>query len=570
MKPIIGIDLGTTTSVIAHFKDGAPIVLKNPKSGNELTPSVVGLDPKSREMIVGEQADGLPEAVIHEIKRKMGTTEKVKLGNDEHSPEDISAMILRELKNYGEELLGMPISEAVITVPANFSIEAKKATEIAAELAGLRPLRIIQEPTSAALAYGVNQDGVDEKVLVYDLGGGTFDVSVVEIVDGNIDVLAHDGERHLGGKDFDERIVEHANQHLQSQHGLDVSANLTAMFRLKRDAKKIKEELSSSHQAAFDILALAEHKGETIHLKLDISRAQFEQLIADLIEKTLTLTQAALRKAKVKKEDIRKVLLVGGSTKIPYVRDAVESFFGFPAATGIEPDLAVAMGAAIQSAIINGEFDKFILDRVAYGFGIEVVGDIDGQLIPGVYSEIIEPNSPMLKTVQYEYRTISDDQTRVELHCFQREPSNTSMWTNDCLKIGDSQLLDGIPPAPAGDEAIEVGMTYNLDGIITLKAVVKSTGAEKEFQVQTATAALNDEQMEARKEKLNKMWQKSKYADKAKAMIHTAEKRMAELSNDDAELVQSHLDELKAALIQDDLDKIEETVDKIADILSEY
>lgn len=571
MAPIIGIDLGTSTSEIAYYNYGKSNIITNQQKKNKITPSIVGIDSKTRELSIGEDATGFyGDSVVEEIKRRMGTSEKVKLGDTEYSPEEISSMILKYLKSYAEQIIREPITEAVITVPANFSIEARKATEIAAELAGIKPLRLIQEPTSAALAYGVSNSENDEKVLVYDLGGGTFDVSIVEIFQGNVDVLAHDGDRYLGGKDFDERIVQHAVAYLKTEHDLDIEDDELQKHRLKRVSKEVKEKLSNSATASLKLPAVGVKKQKPFELDLEISRDKFEELIDDLVKKTTNLTESAIKKAKLKKDDIHKVLLVGGSTRVPYIRESVKNYFGFEPSNHVEPDFAVAEGAAIQASIINGDSNAIIMDRVAYGFGMNSVANIDGKFVNGVYSQIVMPNSPMLKPYTSGFKTTNDNQIEVEIQCYQREPSNNSIWVNDCVAIGEPQVLDNIPKDEAGKQFIDVTMTYNLDGIIDVLAEIKSTGDKKEFQIKTATGTLNEQDGEDRIAKLNALWQQSQYADKAKLLIDSVTKRMDEMKKEDVDKAKGLLEKLKVELVKEDLEKIEALMDEITDILINY
>lgn len=571
MGAIIGIDLGTTTSEIAVYKDKKPVLIENDR-GSRITPSVVAISQATRQLLVGEDADSLQGVgVVREIKRKMGTGEKVTLGDRDSSPEEISSLILRFLKSYAETRIGEEIVDAVITVPANFSIEARKATEIAAELAGLKPLRIIQEPTAAALAYGANAGGdAEEIILVYDLGGGTFDVSIVEVFDQNIDVKAHDGDRSLGGKDFDERLVAHVQEYLINEHKIDCSNDIQQMDKLKRAAKETKEILSFNPKTTLSIPFFAVKDNQPFNLELSISRATFDTLTEDLQKRTITLTESALKKAKCKKADIKKVLLVGGSTRMPWVKTALKDFFGFEPSDEVEPDYAVAMGACIQASIIKGETDSIIMDKVAYGFGVESAVEIDGVLIPGFYAEIISPNTPMLQPFTEVFSTVRDDQTRVEISCFQREPSNNSDFARDCENIGGTQMLNDIPIAKAGEEKIEVTMVYNLNGIIDMTAHILSSGKKEKFEIQTAAGRLNESEGANQKADLDRLWKNSKFADKAASLINSVEKRIDEMSEEDAAKVQEIIGRLKNALVKEEAEEIEEYIDQITDILINY
>lgn len=571
MAAVIGIDLGTTTSEICAFRNGKPEVIKNLKVRGEklITPSVVGLNPKSKQLIVGAEAEGLNENVIIEIKRKMGERTKVRLGDNEFSPEEISSMILKYLKDYAEESLHEKIAEVVITVPANFPIEARKATEIAAELAGLKVLRIIQEPTAAALAFGFDKEADQSKVLVYDLGGGTFDVSIVEIFNGVVDVIAHDGNRHLGGADFDQVLVNYVIEYLEKEKRL-LDIDSKTKHRIKLECKRVKEELTYSAVVNLNIPFIGVVRNEPVNLDIDISRAKFEDLTFHLVDRTMNCIESALKSGKLNKSQIDKVILVGGATRMPIIKKRVKEFFGFEPNTGIEPDLAVSMGAAIQAGIIKGASDTIIMDKVVYGFGVRTVQIIGEQYIPDSYSEIIPPQAQMNTEYHDEFSTIHDEQSELEVMVYQREINNKSRNVNDMIPVGVPTLISDLPAIKGELQEIKISMCYNLNGLINVKAYVVSTGEVKEWEINTASAVNANATSVETKEKLEKIWMHSKYADKAKSLINATESRLSLMEQENKKEAIRLLEELKMALVNEELNKIDDLIDKLTDILINY
>jgi len=573
MGPIIGIDLGTTTSEIAVYQNDNVKVLKDIKSGKntEIIPSIIAFDNKSRQIKIGHDALGFLEGdTIQEIKREMGNSIKVKLGDIELSPQEISAIILKKVIEVGEDNLNERITEAVITVPANFPIEAKKATEVAAEQAGLKVLRIIQEPTAAALAYSKYDNINDKIILIYDLGGGTFDVSIGELIDSTLEILGHDGDRFLGGKDFDEILVKHAISNLKTTHGFDVSTDKKALLRIKYDAKRVKEELSFREFASFNLPYIGLKEGQVINLDLEITRSSFEQMIMHLINRSIELTKSAISNAKLTNENINKIILVGGSSRIPLVKEKLTEFFGREPECKLEPDLVVSMGAAIQASIIKGQSDHIILDKVAYGFGINSIAMDNDRLIGDAYSEIIPPNSAMNKEFIKEFTTLHDEQDTVELKCYQREASDKRATIDGLPQIGETFIIDSIPTVEGMLQKVIVSMTYNLNGLIDVVVRIPSVNDIREFQLQTAVGKASEAGGKERKEFIDKMWENSKYADKAKSLINAVEKRLDKMDNEDRNEATKFLDELKQALVANNKELIDELEEKITDILINY
>jgi molecular chaperone DnaK len=468
MSRTVGIDLGTTNSLVAVVEEGRPRVLA--RGDERLVPSVVGLSDDGR-MIVGQIALNqfvlAPERTVRSIKRKMGSDERVKLGDREYSPEEISAFILRHLKTMAEEVLGGVVDRAVITVPAYFNDAQRQATKHAGELAGLEVLRIINEPTAAALAYGIEQKA-DQFLMVYDLGGGTFDVSIIEQQGDILEVRASHGNVHLGGDDFDERLLQHLLAHLSSEHGYDFQSDRRAMARLVRSAEAAKIRLSDAPYARAAEEFLARYDGQVAHLNLEIGRDEFENVIDDLLISTLDSIDRAMNDALIKPEQINRVLLVGGSTRIPRVSKIIEEKIGLMPSMEINPDEAVALGAAVQAAIINGEdVDAMLIDVTPHSLGIAVAQIVFGNLVPGGFSPIIRRNTTIPTSKAERFHTITPDQDTVEIEIYQGE---SPVATENSL-LGKFKLTE-IPPAEDRNAQREVivEFSYNLNGIVEVSA----------------------------------------------------------------------------------------------------
>ena len=476
MSKIIGIDLGTTNSCVAVIEGGEPVVIANAE-GARTTPSVVGFA-KNGDRLVGQvakrQAITNPENTISSIKRHMGTSYKVHAGDKDYTPEEISAMILAKLKADAEAYLGEPVTEAVITVPAYFNDSQRQATKNAGTIAGLNVKRIINEPTAAALAYGVDKEN-DQKIMVYDLGGGTFDVSIIEMGDGVTEVLATNGDTHLGGDDFDQRVIDWMADDFQKENGIDLRKDKMAAQRLKEAAEKAKIELSSATSTNINLPFITADATGPKHLDMNLTRAQFDALTSDLVERTMTPVRKALQDAGLKASDLSKVLLVGGSTRIPAVQEAVKKELGCEPFKGINPDECVAVGAAIQGGVLQGDVKGLLLlDVTPLSLGIETLG--------GVCTKIIDRNTTIPTKKSQVFSTAADNQPSVEVNVLQGERE----FARDNKSLGTFHL-DGIAPAPRGVPQIEVTFDIDANGIVNVSAKDLGTGKEQHITITAST-----------------------------------------------------------------------------------
>ncbi|MEZ0119759.1 molecular chaperone DnaK [Heyndrickxia faecalis] len=567
MSKIIGIDLGTTNSCVAVLEGGEPKVIPNPEGGRT-TPSVVAF--KNGERQVGEvakrQAITNPNTIIS-IKRHMGTTHKVTAEGKEYTPQEISAMILQYLKSYAEDYLGEKVEKAVITVPAYFNDAQRQATKDAGKIAGLEVERIINEPTAAALAYGLDKTDEDQTILVFDLGGGTFDVSILELGDGVFEVHATAGDNHLGGDDFDQAIIDYLVSEFKKEHGIDLSKDKMALQRLKDAAEKAKKDLSGVTSTQISLPFITAGESGPLHLEMTLTRAKFDELTADLVERTMGPTRQALQDAGLTANDIDKVILVGGSTRIPAVQEAIRKEIGKEPHKGVNPDEVVAMGAAIQGGVLTGDVkDVVLLDVTPLSLGIETMG--------GVFTKLIERNTTIPTSKSQIFSTAADNQTAVDIHVLQGERPMAA----DNKTLGRFQLTD-IPPAPRGIPQIEVTFDIDKNGIVNVSAKDLGTGKQQKITIKSSTT-LSDEEIErmvkeaeSNAEKDKKRKEEAELRNEADQLVFTAEKTLKELEGkvDASEISKAEKakDELKAAIEKNDLNEIRQKKDALQEIVQD-
>ena len=556
MSKVIGIDLGTTNSCVAVLEGGEPTVIANAE-GSRTTPSVVGFA-KNGERLVGEtakrQAITNPDRTISSIKRHMGENYKVTIDNKDYTPQDISAMILGKLKADAESYLGEKVTEAVITVPAYFSDAQKQATKDAGKIAGLDVKRIINEPTAASLAYGLDKDEASHKILVYDLGGGTFDVSILELGDGVFEVLATNGDTRLGGDDFDEALLTFMADSFAKENGVDLRADKMALQRLKEAAEKAKKELSSAQTTNVNLPFITVNENGPLHMNMDITRAKFEQLTAGLVERTVEPMRKAMADAGVTNADIAKVILVGGSTRIPAVQEVVKKVTGKEPFKGINPDECVAVGAAIQAGVLTGEVnDVLLLDVTPLSLSIETLG--------GVATKLIERNTTIPTKKSQIFSTAADNQTAVDIHVMQGEREMAA----GNITLGRFQLT-GIPPAPRGVPQIEVTFDIDANGIVNVSAKDMGTGKSQQITITSSTKLSEDEikakvkEAEQYAEEDKKRKEEVEVKNQAETLIYETEKNMKELEGSLSEQEKNDItaakDELQSALNAGNIDDI--------------
>ena len=544
MSKIIGIDLGTTNSCVAVMEGGQPVVIPNAE-GSRTTPSVVAFT-KDGERLIGQvakrQAVTNPDRTVISIKREMGTTYKASIDGKQYTPQDISAMILSKMKETAENYLGEKVSQAVITVPAYFNDSQRQATKDAGRIAGLEVLRIINEPTAASLAYGLDKEE-NQKILVYDLGGGTFDVSILDIGDGVFEVLSTNGNTRLGGDDFDQRIIDYIAEQFKKENGIDLKQDKIAAQRLKEAAEKAKIELSGTTTANINLPFITADASGPKHLDITLTRAKFDELTSDLVDATVEPMRKALKDAGLTVEQINKVILVGGSTRIPAVQDAVKKVTGKDPFKGINPDECVAIGAAIQGGVLGGEVkDVLLLDVTPLSLGLETEGHI--------FTRLIDRNTTIPYSKSQVFSTAADGQTTVEIHVLQGE----RQMAYDNKTLGRFQLT-GIAPAPRGVPQIEVTFSIDANGIVNVSAKDKATGHEQQITI-TASTNLSEEEINQRVKEAEQYAEQDKKRkeevetlNRADSLIYETEKTMRDngdkLSDEDKNTVQNELDAFK-------------------------
>jgi molecular chaperone DnaK len=563
MGKVIGIDLGTTNSCVSVMEGGEPVIIPNAE-GNRTTPSIVAFT-KNGERLVGEtakrQAITNPERTILSIKREMGEDHKIEIDGKIYTPQDISAMVLGKLKADAESYLGEAVEKAVITVPAYFTDAQRQATKDAGKIAGLEVERIINEPTAASLSYGMDKSQHTHKILVFDLGGGTFDVSILEIGDGVFEVLATNGNNHLGGDDFDEVVMNWLADNFQKENNVDLRIDKMSLQRLKEAAEKAKKELSSTQSTNINLPFITANQNGPLHLNMDLTRAKFEQLVDHLVQKTLEPTRLAMRDANVKNGDVKEVILVGGSTRIPAVQEAIKKMVSKDPNKGVNPDECVAIGAAIQAGVLTGEVnDVLLLDVTPLSLGIETLGS--------VFTKLIDRNTTIPSKKSQIFSTAADNQPAVDIHVLQGERPMVS----GNVTMGRFQL-DGIPPARRGIPQIEVTFDIDANGIVHVSAKDLGTGKEQSIKI-TSSTNLSDEEIEKKVKEAEQFAEEdarikdlAETKNKADSLIYETEKTVNELGSDITEDEKNEIDSkkelLKNALESEDLEGMKSGIEEL-------
>jgi len=568
MGKVIGIDLGTTNSAVAVVEGGEPTIIPNAE-GDRVTPSVVAITDDG-ERLVGQvakrQAITNPDRTIASIKRHMGTDYRAEIEGKKYTPQEISAMVLQKLKRDAEAYLGEDVTEAVITVPAYFSDSQRQATKDAGVIAGLEVLRIINEPTAAALAYGLDK-GEDQTVMVFDLGGGTFDVSIMELGEGVFEVVSTSGNNRLGGDDFDERVMDWIAAEFKKDQGIDLTKDRVALQRLKEAAEKAKKELSSTLKTDINLPFITADQSGPKHLNMTLSRAKFEELTADLVEATAGPTRRAMKDAGISSGEIDQVILVGGSTRMPAVQELVKKLTGKEPHRGVNPDEVVALGAAIQGGVLAGDVkDVLLLDVTPLSLGIETLG--------GVFTRLIERNTTIPTSASQIFSTAADNQTQVDIHVLQGE----RQMAKDNLTLGRF-ILDGLPPAPRGVPRIEVTFDIDANGIVNVSAKDQGTGKEQKITIKSQSGLKDDEiekmvrQAKEHEEEDKKRRELVEARNKADSLVYQAERTLKEhgdkVSEAKKQAVEEAVKEVREVMDAEDASRIDEACDKLSEAVFE-
>ncbi len=571
---IVGIDLGTTNSELALYRDGRPEILAD-EQGRKILPSVVGLT-EAGEILVGEEARNqlllYPDRTVRSIKRRMGHAETVRMAGKEYTPQEISAIILKRLKEIAEAQLGHAVRKAVITVPAYFSDTQRQATREAGEIAGLEVMRIINEPTAAALVYEAGQHE-GKRILVYDLGGGTFDVSVVRIEEGVVEVISSHGNNHLGGDDFDQKIVAHILEHLKLGQAVDVSDQPRAMARILRAAEAAKRHLSDHPFARIEEEYLTEVEGKPVHLSMELARDEYEAMIAPYVQETLQAIHTALRSADLTASQVEKILLVGGATRTPMIRRRLAEVFGHEPRGEVDADLCVALGAAIQGAAIAGaEVSAVLVDVTPYTFGISALGELDGEYYPYRYVPIIPRNTPIPVRKSEVFYTVADNQTDVDVRIFQGE--NADALQN--IQIGQFRV-EGLSKAPSGNEVV-LDLALDRDGILRVTAQEKSTGLERRISIDQAVTRYDAANLQEARERIGALFGENgaepasdgdagaNDADVA-ALLDKARARLDAAGDEDRREMIDLMEAIRDAQAADDAAALDQARSQLADLL---
>ncbi len=589
MEPIVGIDLGTTNSEVAIIRDRQPFVFA--EDGDPILPSFVGLAEDGR-LLVGKAARNqwvlAPERTIKSIKRKMGQDVKVRLGDQEYRPQEISAMILRTLRDRAARQLGQPVQKAVITVPAYFNDAQRQATREAGELAGLEVVRILNEPTAASLTYDPNQRDL-QRMLVYDLGGGTFDVSIVQAQEGIVEVLASHGDTQLGGDDFDELLLNFICERFQQEHGVDLRTNLVAKSRVLRAAEAAKRHLSDHPFARIEEEFIAEKEGRALHLNLEITRDDYEQMIRPLVDRTMDCVQQALDDSHLTAAAVNKVVLVGGSTRTPLIQQLLEERLNQPAHQEVNPDLCVAMGASIQAGIIGGQdVGAVLVDITPHSLGIRCLDLMHGYDYPFRFAPILHRNTPLPASRSEVFYTVQDHQSEVEIDVYQGESEDV----RQNYPVGKFRI-QGLAPVPAGNPIV-VQLDLNLDGMLKVSAREKATGLQKQVTIENALARYEREERDLARERLAELWEAAnegaflepeegteeempalvpgpregqREAVHARALLEKAERLLLKVQPEDRAEVERLMENVRVALTDRKWDKVTTASNELADIL---